>query len=305
MKNLILSVYVLSLLTCTTAHKEPITAQLFGKEIISSELPEFATSLNADRTEVFFNRTLPDRSEMWIMQSTLQNGVWTEAQKLPFSTGEYLDVDPFLTPDGNRLYFSSTRPLVEGDPEQEELDTWYVERQGNSWSSPINPGAPLNSDSTEIFVSMTNSGNAYFVSESDGNRGIKVSRMDNGSYQPMEPVILKLRGEAIYASNPAIAYDESFIIVAVRDPQGNNTPDLFISWNTNGIWSELENLGPLVNDPEYADFAPGISKDNRYLYFTSERPGIVQAVEEGMRPPSDLYIVDLAQILSNAKEQGF
>ena len=67
------------------------------------------------------------------------------------------------------------------------------------------------------------------------------------------------------------------------------------------MWSEFQNLGPKVNSPLYADFAPGLSKDDKILYFGSERPGIVGEQEEGVRPPGDIYWVDLEPILASLK----
>ena len=274
----------------------PTIASLWASNTISTEAPEFATTLNKDQTEVFFNRTTPDRSSMCIMRAVFKDGQWSAADSLPFSTGQYLDVDPFLSADGKRLYFSSDRPKSPG-AEPGDLDTWYVERTDTGWSAPVNPGPELNSDSTEIFNTLADNGNAYVVSERDGDRGIKVIRFVDGQYRTAEKVVLKLRGEPIYASNPCIASDESFIIVASRDPEGNGTPDLFVSFRQKDGWGPMLNLGPAVNS-DYADFAPGLSKDNNTLFFTSERPGIVPAQAEGVRPPGDIYWVDLKKVLS-------
>ena len=49
-----------------------------------------------------------------------------------------------------------------------------------------------------------------------------------------------------------------------------------------------------VNSP-FADFAPAFSPDGRYLFFTSERPGIVPAQASG-RPPGDIYQIDVAAL---------
>lgn len=291
---------VLVTISCQKSPEMAQEASLFAPNIISSELPEFATTINEVGNAIYFNRTTPDRSSMKIMHSRWVDGNWSSPEALPFSTGAYLDVDPFLSIDGNRLYFSSTRPTIEGI-ETGQFNTWYVEKSGNSWSEPINPGAPLNSDSTEIFISLTKNGNAYFVTERDGERGIAVSRFLNGQYQQPERIRLKLRGTEVYASNPCIASDERFLIVACRDPQGPGTPDLFISWNQNGEWSEMQNLGPLVNTT-YAEFAPGLSKDDQTLYFTSERPGLMPAQEEGVRPPGDIYKVNLKAILDQLND---
>ena len=39
-------------------------AEMFGKGVISTEMPEFAISFSPDRKTVYFNRMSADRSEM-------------------------------------------------------------------------------------------------------------------------------------------------------------------------------------------------------------------------------------------------
>ncbi len=286
-------------LTCQPQPKQPASPQLFGAEKISTAAPEFATTLNEDQTEVYFNRTNPDRSSMQIMKSTFQNDQWSEAIALPFSTGVHRDVDPFLTSDGQRLYFSSDRP-VDSTGNQGIFNTWYIEQHNGQWSEPINPGAPLNSDSTEIFISLSKAGHAYFVSERDGDRSVWRSRFERGQHQNPEKIQLRLGDKVIYAGNPCIASDDSFLIVAARDPEKGTPPDLYISWNKENQWSTLQNLGPVINSA-YADFAPGLSKDDQLLFFTSERPGILPEQAEGIRPPGDIYWVELEGVIKDLK----
>jgi len=68
--------------------------------------------------------------------------------------------------------------------------------------------------------------------------------------------------------------------------------DLYASRSRDGAWSPAQNLGAIINSPS-ADFAPAFSPDGRYLFFTSERPGIAPAPASG-RPPGDIYQIDVA-----------
>jgi Tol biopolymer transport system component len=71
--------------------------------------------------------------------------------------------------------------------------------------------------------------------------------------------------------------------------------DLYASRAHGGAWSAARNLGPAINSP-FADFAPAFSPDGKYLFFTSERPGIVPTPESGARPPGDLYQIEVAAL---------
>ncbi|MEL6537450.1 MAG: hypothetical protein AAFQ98_18660, partial [Bacteroidota bacterium] len=145
------------------------TATLIGPGVISSELPEFATTVSADGKEMFFNRTTEDRSSMRIFRSEWAENAWSEPTPLPFSQGTYRDVDPFLSHDGRRLYFSSNRPSARGES---DFNHWYAERTEGGWAEPILLDAPLNSDSAEIYITQTQSGTAYFRTARWGSRDL-------------------------------------------------------------------------------------------------------------------------------------
>lgn len=276
---------------------EPITeAKIFGPNVISTEISEFGTAFSPDGETVYFNQWLhfEDGSDVLkIVKSTYQNGEWSTPQNTSFSDGAYNDIDPFVTHDGKRLYYSSNRP-IEGTEPASGYNTWYVELTENGWSKPINPGAPINSERSEVFVSVTGAGAVYF-SARNGARHIYRSEEINGQYQPPERVSLGLP-DSISIGNPMISADERFIIISSAALEGEGSSDLFICQrNEHGEWGEIRNLGKLVNSP-YREFAPGISPDGEYLFFTSERPGIAKAVSDG-RPPGDLYQISISEVL--------
>jgi Tol biopolymer transport system component len=86
------------------------------------------------------------------------------------------------------------------------------------------------------------------------------------------------------------------VLVFVADgPASLGGADLYASRLVDGAWTAPVNLAA-ANSP-FADFAPSITADGRYLFFTSERPGIAPAPSEG-RPPGDIYQIDLAAALA-------
>lgn len=305
--TLIYTFLVLMVVACNMPEKEMVQKtppyvvlqpldkpELFGEGIISTPLPEFATSFSPQGDTVYFNIANEDRSILKIVKSTFTNGRWSEPERLPFSDGTYRDVDPFVTHDGSRLYFSSNRPVRKGES-KDDFDTWYVELRAEGWSEPINPGTPLNGEGSEIFVSTTKSGTIYFTAFDEGVGHIYRARESDGTYHIPERITLGLQ-DSISVGNPMVAPDESFLIFSSTMLPGEGGSDLFVSTRTEkGNWGEIKNLGSFVNS-SYADFAPAISPDGQYLFFTSERPGVVGAVLEG-RPPGDLYQVLISKII--------
>lgn len=63
-----------------------------------------------------------DSSHRTIYLSKRIDGEWSAAEPMPFS-GDFSDDDPFVSPDGQWLYFVSERPADENDKEL-DADIW-------------------------------------------------------------------------------------------------------------------------------------------------------------------------------------
>ncbi|MEQ8205485.1 MAG: hypothetical protein RIA65_04860 [Woeseia sp.] len=263
------------------------TPQLFLPGAVSSELPEFAVTFAPDGNEVYFNRTNAERTELKIYRSRKVGGRWSPPNVVSFS-GEYRDVDPFITADGRRLYFSSNRPRKGTDGSS--FSTWYVERTANGWSEPIDPGPPLNSNATDIYVTATRDGLLVFNSQRDGVNRVYTARETSGVWQDPQPLRF---GSVESAGNPRISADgEYMLMVQVQERTG---PDLFYSCKYDDGWREPVALPAIINS-EFADFAPAIDPAGESLFFTSERPGMLGPQPAGVRPPGDIYKVSLAAV---------
>ncbi|MEM9488026.1 MAG: hypothetical protein AAGC55_02715 [Myxococcota bacterium] len=280
--------------------------QLFAPGVVSTEKPEFATAFAPDGSAVYFNVASSDRSSLQLMRATAApgsgpDGPWSGRTALPFSDGTYRDVDPFISPDGQRLYFSSDRP-VSGTVTEEDFDTWYAVKRGDGWSELKNPGLPLNrDDADEIFVSVTSAGALYFSADLPGQERLGIFRAlpDGDGFAEPEWLDLQAAGaprdaEPMRLGNPSVSADGRLLLVVGPGNSDGDRADLYVSENQGDRWGPLYNLGPEINSG-YSDFAPALSPDGRYLYFTSERPGVVTARPDGERPPSDIYWVEITR----------
>lgn len=253
--------------------------------VISTAAPEFAFTLMPDGREVYFTHASADRTVLTVMTASRRaTGEWTTPVVASFS-GAARDVDPFVTPDGRRLYFSSDR--ARASHPAGVYSTWYVERRGEGWSAPIDPGAPLNSAADDVFVSATRDGLVIFTSSRDGTRRLYQARETRDRWSTPTPLRLGARDDA---ANPALAPSGRLLIVTL--PAAGGAPDLFVSCRQGDAWAEPRPLTAI--NSAFADFAPFVDADEQFLYFTSERPGVVAATP-GARPPGDIYRVPLVQ----------
>jgi Tol biopolymer transport system component len=135
---------------------------------LSSSEYESTPTFSADGTEVIFMRADPAFSTYRLVQSRCVAGAWTEPGPVPFAAkAPARDADPFLTRDGRRLYFISTRQA----PAKDAFDIWYVDRAPGGWTDPVRLPAPVNAEGSELLPRMDAAGALYFGSDRPGGLG--------------------------------------------------------------------------------------------------------------------------------------
>jgi Tol biopolymer transport system component len=246
--------------------------EVFAPGIVSkvSEY-EFGSVFSKDGNEFYYG--VDDRGKSEIRFMTRIDNKWSEPQKIRFNSA-YSYNDPFLSPDGNRLYFISDRPL-NGSGEKKDYDIWYAERKGEGWSEPINAGSTINSSKDDYYISFSNEGTLYFASNvhtSDSNKwnfDIYYSELKDGVYQ--KPVRM---GENInspgYESDAFVSPDESYIIFCSRRKEGYGLGDLYISFKEDGKWTKAVNMGAEINTSSY-ELCPFVTRDGKYFFYGSSK----------------------------------
>jgi Tol biopolymer transport system component len=203
----------------------------------------------------------------------MENGKWTGPEVAPFS-GHYSDIEPFYSPDGKRIYFSSNRPLEGTGEPRPDFDIWYVEKTGDGWADAVNIGAPVNTEGNEFYPSVTADGTLYLTASYESSLGfedIYKSELVDGKYA--DPINLgETVNSRLYEYNSFIAPDESYIIYSGHGRQdGFGSGDLYVSFRQeDGSWSKAVNMGERINSGAI-DYCPYVSPDGEYLFFSSNR----------------------------------
>ncbi len=244
--------------------------RIFADGVISTGDYDSHPAFSPDSNTLFFVKMGPDLSKWTIFVSNYQNGKWSNPEIAPFS-GHYWDADPQFSRDGNTLYFISSRPLKEGDPPK-DFDIWKITKVNNEWSKPARLPAPINSEASEYYPTLTDDGTMYFGSRRKGGKGasdIYRSRLENGEYRTAENL-----GDSINTSGnefePFISSDEKFVIFMATPSESLDQADFFISYNENGNWSKALKLPEPYNSP-VTEFSPKLTHDGKYFFFSSNR----------------------------------
>ena len=264
-----------------------VTPELFAPDLVSTGREHSAAMFTPDGTEIWFGRIAP--TEILFMKQT--DGVWSQPQAAPFS-GEHSGLYPSLTSDGNRLFFTSQRPLLPGDPPLPRGQglLWYVERTDTGWSDPEHFGIATDPQSLPSCVSVAANRNLYLALRSleDSDSDIYLVRFQGGRY--LEPERIGAIASPAPDHSPFVAPDESYLIWS-SFRGGHGLSDLFISFRgPNGGWSEPRNLGPRINSGAKEEY-PYVTPDGRFLFFNSNR---VSALNTRRIPdgPGNIYWVD-------------
>lgn len=274
---LVLSLPLVALLVGAPSPTDPRAAhadaaELFAPGSISTSLDELNAAFTPDGKELYYSLNTIDNGMGVILISRLEKGKWAAPAVAPFS-GQYSDYDPFIAPDGKKLFFISNRPKGAGPPNSGDFDIYVVERVAGSWGEPRNLGAPINTERPEYYPSVAADGTLYFSTIGDGAGGrfdLFRSRPVDGKYTQPESLGPEVNDRSSEIDS-YIAPDQSYIIFASYgrpDELGNG--DLYISHNENGRWSPAKNLGPLVNSSA-REYCPMGSPDGKYFYWTSKR----------------------------------
>ena len=188
------------------------------------------------------------------------NNTWTPFELISIFSG-YSCRQPYFSADGKTLYFSSNK--------NGSSDIWMVNLTSQGWENPFPLPAPINTDSTyDGMYTQASDGTIYIESNRSGGLGSfdiwQLVPQQSGQTQHIQNLGAPVNTNSDN-NDPVISPDGRYLIF------GSDYEDLFVSFN-NGAkgWSEPVNLNqycPGINTANQ-EYAPGISHDGRYLFFT-------------------------------------
>jgi hypothetical protein len=262
-------------------------AQIFSPDVISDAKWQWRITFTPDGATAYFAESdgfFPATRKATIYESHLRDGVWSEPAVAPFS-GVYSDIDPFITPDGRRLYFSSIRP-VDGAPKT-DIDLWMVEKTAAGWGAPVRLGPEVNTPGDELYASASSDGTLYFASGPQApGAGLhfdiyRARPGDGTAFAPREalgagvntqPSASDAGLQAAWEFNPEISTDGRTLLFASLRPGGAGLGDLYVSRFEDGAWTAAARLGPAVNTAA-DEYHPTLSRDGKTLYFVRRVSG--------------------------------
>lgn len=247
----------------------PLSAQTSGPRrwtpaAISTAEYEASATFTPDGREMYFLRADRNFANYRLLVSRCVDGQWSAPVPPSFAAPAPIDdADPFVTPDGRRLYFVSARN-THAQTGNENLDIFYVERQADgSWGAPQRLPEPVNSPASELLPRVDGSGRLYFGSSRPGGFGasdIYTARQAADGSWTVENL-----GSPV--STPANEYEadisldgETLVVVADRGDRSH----LYVFQKEGTIWIERNRVPA---DPHVFQVGPRLSPRADRLLF--------------------------------------
>ncbi len=234
--------------------------EVFAPDIVN-HLAHSSPSFMPDGKEIYWSTVSGDNETRKILSVKFENNKWTEPMLVNIS-GNYHDDQPFISYDGEKMFFASKRPKIENGVQ--ENDIWISGKTEKGWGEP----RTINNLIGFWTPTVTRNGTIYFLEIIEGTRVICRAELINGEYSEIEPLNENINKNGVLNWCPFIAPDESYLIFSSNREGGFGSGDLYISFkNKNEEWQEAINMGALINTDRQERF-PGVSPDGKYLFFT-------------------------------------
>lgn len=157
-------------LSAMPSHAQAASPQRWTPAAIASDQYESSPTFTPDGRELYFMRSDRSFGRYRLLMSRCENGAWSAPVPPPFAgPAAAQEADPYVSADGRRLYYVSTR----GSTDPDDLDIWRVERRvDGAWSKPQRLPAPVNSTASELLPREGAGGALYFGSSRPGGPGL-------------------------------------------------------------------------------------------------------------------------------------
>ncbi|MEL7312825.1 MAG: hypothetical protein AAFN07_15020 [Pseudomonadota bacterium] len=248
-----------------------MTPVVFAPDLVSLSDSRELNSVFSPKNKIFmFSRVIDGQFKMFF-SSMSNDGTWSEPRMAgPSRTYPgHSDVDMTFSPDGDWLYFISTRPLPGYSLDRHNIWRSKISRYGLETPEPLGP--EINGPDHELYPWLAADGSLYFSStraDGDGSRDTYRAQYKDSAFE--EPVNL---GPAINTDNDEgdifVSPDESFLIhVSSGREDSLGEGDLYISFRApDGHWGDDIHLGDTINS-ELMDYCPVVSPDGKFFFFT-------------------------------------
>lgn len=188
---------------------------------------------------------------------------------------KYDELDPVLSPDGQKLYFTRTKHPDNVGGRKDPGDIWVAVLDSNQWTEALNLGTPVNTDEMNAVIGFSNDGDIMYTQTQNKRKegGISFSRRTSSGWSKPQQMPVDYFHNNSDLQSMCISSDGKIIIMSIESFSTYGAEDLYVSFlQDKGTWSEPRNLGPTVNT-KFQEMTPRLADDQVTLFFSSNGHG--------------------------------
>ncbi|WP_245590607.1 OmpA family protein [Adhaeribacter aquaticus] len=187
---------------------------------------------------------------------------------------KYEDYAPILSPNNDRLIFSSKRVRRKGMNSTANEDLFYSEYNGISWEEAKPFAKPINSVYNEGSACMSKDGQTLYFTRCEcpdchGNCDLFMAKkLKDGSWGNIRNLGPNVNSKA-WDSHPSLSKNEDTLYFASDRLGGFGMSDIYFTYKLkNGQWAPAQNMGPIINTRD-SEVSPFFHPLYQVLYFSS------------------------------------
>jgi Tol biopolymer transport system component len=270
-----------------TANWEWGAAKNLGPHINSGSKDEHATFTPDGQTMVIASTREGGFGAYDLYFSRFEKGEWTKAELLPLPINTQKDdFDPFITPDGKKLFFASNR---DNSDKYWDCDIYVSSWSGEGWTAPeLYDPVFITPDKPDWGATVTRDFKTFIFSSGrdlDKPHSVQIFQSKRQEKEWLPPCLLPFPVNAgEWEATPYITPDgKSLYLNSIRGGSDKEDVDIWRFELKGGKWTNPRLMdGPFLSDNH--DYDPCLSPDGKKFYFTSDR--------DGGLGDSDIYVVE-------------
>jgi len=182
----------------------------------------------------------------------------------------YRETRPYISPSGNRLYFSRGGHPENVGKESDDMDIWVADLSTNLSTDVTNLGNVVNTKGLDALCGISNDEQHIYVFTNEKIAPIAHLEMVDGNWKVVEKFVVKDFQNRNDYLDLFYSTKEEVILMAVERSGVIGGQDLYVSLKTgDGTWGVPFSLGPGINTTSN-DYAPFLAADGRSLFYCSE-----------------------------------
>ncbi|MEM6685731.1 MAG: hypothetical protein AAF617_08095 [Bacteroidota bacterium] len=274
MKKVYLFLLIISMFSCnndkTIFLTEKVPAEtpiVFRPDLIPEDKIIHKGIFNPTIDQYYYTLSNKDYTQFDTYMIEKNHGKWSTPKKAFFNS-IHNDHGMIFSPDGNTIYFSSTRPTnMTAIPETWHI--WKSEKIDGKWSKPMYVDIPNLRDKLLSHPTLTHSGTLYFhASNLDySEMDIYYAKSNKGTFENAQKASIAMEKD-FDKCTPYISPKEEYLVFASIEDQ----LDLYISFSDgSGNWVNTKKLDKSINT--FGQGNPYVTPDHKFLFFTTGSHG--------------------------------